>query len=216
MDATLMLALACHPVPLASAATAGSANAMDISLRAVASDAKAMDISPREGGVPNAKAMHGSPRQNTSQCQGTCVGKMKGVGSVQQTRTNMDSVVGAEGAVFTSSVETPHVRAEPFKELRLESPTRSLFMEAPKGVDIHAEAGDIKATCRSDLRLQSVDGAIILDSRKIKLLRLPQGVPSSSPSRQTVFEVCVCTNGILFLSQAGTGSTCQMSNHVCI
>ncbi|XP_076130704.1 delta-sarcoglycan isoform X2 [Alosa pseudoharengus] len=123
---------------------------------------------------------------------------------------------GAEGAVFTSSVETPHVRAEPFKELRLESPTRSLFMEAPKGVDIHAEAGDIQATCRSDLRLQSVDGAIILDAQKIKLLRLPEGVASPSPSRQTVFEVCVCANGIVFLSQAGTGSTCQMSNHVCI
>ncbi|XP_076130703.1 delta-sarcoglycan isoform X1 [Alosa pseudoharengus] len=125
-------------------------------------------------------------------------------------------VMGAEGAVFTSSVETPHVRAEPFKELRLESPTRSLFMEAPKGVDIHAEAGDIQATCRSDLRLQSVDGAIILDAQKIKLLRLPEGVASPSPSRQTVFEVCVCANGIVFLSQAGTGSTCQMSNHVCI
>ncbi|XP_063059731.1 delta-sarcoglycan [Engraulis encrasicolus] len=125
-------------------------------------------------------------------------------------------VMGAEGAVFTSSVETPHVRAEPFKELRLESPTRSLFLEAPKGVDIHAEAGDIKATCRSDLRLQSVDGAIVLDSKKIKLPRLPKGQASSTPSRQTVYEVCVCSNGILFLSQAGTGTTCQMSNHVCI
>ncbi|CAK6982295.1 Delta-sarcoglycan, partial [Scomber scombrus] len=27
-------------------------------------------------------------------------------------------VMGAEGAVFSKSVETPHVRAEPFKELR--------------------------------------------------------------------------------------------------
>ncbi|XP_031428077.1 delta-sarcoglycan-like [Clupea harengus] len=125
-------------------------------------------------------------------------------------------MAGAEGAVFTSSVETSHVRAEPFKELRLESPTRSLYMEAPKGVEIHAEAGDIEATCRSDLRLQSVDGAIVLEARKIKLLRLPEGVASSSPSRQTVFEVCVCSNGILFLSQAGTGSTCQMSNQACI
>uniref|UniRef100_A0A8B9H6U9 Sarcoglycan, delta (dystrophin-associated glycoprotein) n=1 Tax=Astyanax mexicanus TaxID=7994 RepID=A0A8B9H6U9_ASTMX len=69
-------------------------------------------------------------------------------------------VMGAEGAVFSNSVETPHVRAEPFKELRLESPTRALSMVAPKGVQIQAEAGDIQATCRSDLRLESKDGEV--------------------------------------------------------
>lgn len=42
----------------------------------------------------------------------------------------------------------------------LESPTRSLFMEAPKGVQIKAEAGDFQATCRSDLRLESKDGEV--------------------------------------------------------
>uniref|UniRef100_A0AAY4ECA5 Delta-sarcoglycan n=2 Tax=Denticeps clupeoides TaxID=299321 RepID=A0AAY4ECA5_9TELE len=125
-------------------------------------------------------------------------------------------VMGAEGAVFSNSVETPHVRAEPFKELRLESPTRSLSMEAPKGVQILAEAGDIQATCRSNLLLESKDGEITLDAKKIKLLRLPEGKASSSVSRQTVFEVCVCPNGKLFLSQAGTGSTCQINNNVCL
>ncbi|GAA6080791.1 delta-sarcoglycan isoform X1 [Tachysurus ichikawai] len=43
-------------------------------------------------------------------------------------------------------------------DVSLESPTRSLYMEAPKGVQIQAEAGDIQATCRSDLRLESKDG----------------------------------------------------------
>uniref|UniRef100_A0A4W5MYN3 Sarcoglycan, delta (dystrophin-associated glycoprotein) n=2 Tax=Hucho hucho TaxID=62062 RepID=A0A4W5MYN3_9TELE len=127
-------------------------------------------------------------------------------------------VTGAEGAVFTNSVETPHVRAEPFKELRLESPTRSLYMEAPKGIQILAEAGDIQATCRSDLRLESKDGEITLDARRIRLLRLPEGKasPLGTTTRQTVYEVCVCPNGKLFLSQAGTGSTCQISNNVCL
>ncbi|XP_030649668.1 delta-sarcoglycan [Chanos chanos] len=125
-------------------------------------------------------------------------------------------VMGAEGAVFSSSVETPHVRAEPFKELRLESPTRALFMEAPKGVHILAEAGDIQATCRSDLRLKSNDGEITLDAKTIKLLRLPEGKASPTGTRQPVFEICVCPNGKLFLSQAGTGSTCQVSNNVCL
>ncbi|XP_062309825.1 delta-sarcoglycan [Osmerus eperlanus] len=125
-------------------------------------------------------------------------------------------VMGAEGAVFSNSLETPHVRAEPFKELRLESPTRSLFVEAPKGVQILAEAGDIQAICRSDLRLESKDGEITLDAQRIRLLRLPEGKASASGSRQPVFEVCVCPNGKLFLSQAGIGSTCQISNNVCL
>ncbi|XP_036380500.1 delta-sarcoglycan [Megalops cyprinoides] len=125
-------------------------------------------------------------------------------------------VMGAEGAVFSNSVETPHVRAEPFKELRLESPTRSLFMEAPKGVKIFAEVGDIQAACRNELRLESKDGEITLDASRIKLLRLPEGQASPTATRQTVFEVCVCPNGKLFLSQAGTGSTCQISNSVCL
>lgn len=43
---------------------------------------------------------------------------------------------------------------------RLESPTRSLVMEAPKGVEINAEAGNMEATCRSELRLESKDGEV--------------------------------------------------------
>ncbi|GAA6069575.1 delta-sarcoglycan isoform X1, partial [Tachysurus ichikawai] len=57
---------------------------------------------------------------------------------------------------------------------------------------------------------------IILDAKKIKLLRLPEGKASPSATRQPVFEVCVCPNGKLFLSQAGTASTCQISNNVCL
>uniref|UniRef100_A0A672KYA4 Delta-sarcoglycan-like n=1 Tax=Sinocyclocheilus grahami TaxID=75366 RepID=A0A672KYA4_SINGR len=89
-------------------------------------------------------------------------------------------------------------------------------LRAPKGVKIEADAGDFQATCRSDLRLESKDGEISLDARKIKLLRLPEGKPSPSGNRQTVFEVCVCPNGKLFLSQAGTGSTCQISSNLCL
>ncbi|XP_019509553.1 PREDICTED: delta-sarcoglycan isoform X3 [Hipposideros armiger] len=69
-------------------------------------------------------------------------------------------VLGAEGTVFPKSIETPNVRADPFKELRLESPTRSLVMEAPKGVEINAEAGNLEATCRTELRLESKDGEV--------------------------------------------------------
>ncbi|XP_072262296.1 zeta-sarcoglycan [Pyxicephalus adspersus] len=130
-------------------------------------------------------------------------------------------VTGTEGAVFGHSVETPHIRAGPSQDLRLESPTRSLTMEAPKGVQISAVAGEFKASCRKELHLQSTDGEIFLDADNIRLGNLPQGsfTPSSPNSvgpRQTVYELCVCPNGKLYLSPAGSSSTCQSSSNICL
>ncbi|XP_074185822.1 zeta-sarcoglycan isoform X2 [Rhinolophus sinicus] len=129
-------------------------------------------------------------------------------------------VTGTEGAVFGHSVETPHIRAEPFQDLRLESPTRSLIMEAPRGVQVSAAAGDFKATCRKELHLQSTEGEIFLNADTIRLGNLPTGSFSSSPSssnaQQTVYELCVCPNGKLYLSPAGVGSTCQSSSNICL
>ncbi|XP_041443905.1 delta-sarcoglycan [Xenopus laevis] len=125
-------------------------------------------------------------------------------------------VLGAEGAVFPKSIETPYVKAEPFHPLRLESPTRTLIMEAPKGVEINAEAGSLEASCRTDLRLESKDGEILLQAPNVKLPQLPRGSYSSSGSRQKVYELCACPNGRLFLSQAGSGSTCQINTSVCL
>ncbi|XP_072191363.1 zeta-sarcoglycan isoform X4 [Excalfactoria chinensis] len=130
-------------------------------------------------------------------------------------------VTGTEGAVFGHSVETPHIRAEPSQDLKLESPTRSLVMEAPRGVQINAAAGDLKATCRKELHLQSTEGEIFLNADTIRLGNLPVGSfssssPSSSAPRQTIYELCVCPNGKLYLSPAGASSTCQSSSNICL
>lgn len=50
--------------------------------------------------------------------------------------------------------------------LRLESPTRSLIMEAPRGVQLSAAAGDFKATCRKELHLQSTEGEVSPQGQK--------------------------------------------------
>ncbi|XP_051821344.1 zeta-sarcoglycan isoform X1 [Antechinus flavipes] len=130
-------------------------------------------------------------------------------------------VTGTEGAVFGHSVETPHIRAEPSQDLKLESPTRSLIMEAPRGVQVSAAAGDFKATCRKELHLQSTEGEIFLNADTIRLGNLPVGsfsaAPPSSPApQQTVYELCACPNGKLYLSPAGTGSTCHSSSSICL
>ncbi|KAI1883519.1 hypothetical protein AGOR_G00232380 [Albula goreensis] len=130
-------------------------------------------------------------------------------------------VTGTEGAVFEHSVETPHIRAEPFQDLKLESPTRTLTMEAPKGVEISADAGELKASCRKDLQLQSTEGEIFLNAKTIRLGNLPLGTASSTPlgqntPQQTVYELCVCPNGKLYLSMAEARSTCHSTSNVCL
>ncbi|XP_041272061.1 gamma-sarcoglycan isoform X5 [Onychostruthus taczanowskii] len=69
-------------------------------------------------------------------------------------------VTGPEGALFEHSVETPLVKAEAFKQLRLESPTRSLSMDAPRGINIKAQAGNIEALSQMDIKLHSSDGVV--------------------------------------------------------
>ncbi|RXM33623.1 Zeta-sarcoglycan [Acipenser ruthenus] len=103
----------------------------------------------------------------------------------------------------------------------LESPTRTLTMEAPKGVEISADAGDFKATCRKELQLESTEGQIFLNANTIRLGNLPHGTfaassPGSTGPKQIVYELCVCPNGKLYLSPAGTSSTCQSTSNVCL
>ncbi|XP_065499834.1 delta-sarcoglycan isoform X3 [Caloenas nicobarica] len=109
-------------------------------------------------------------------------------------------VLGAEGTVFPKSIETPNVRADPFKELRLESPTRALVMEAPKGIEINAEAGSLKATCRTELRLESKDGELlcnIWEARVLPCMGLSAGdqQPTDDPHRVHIPPKPACSSG---------------------
>uniref|UniRef100_A0A3Q1EJ68 Sarcoglycan zeta n=1 Tax=Acanthochromis polyacanthus TaxID=80966 RepID=A0A3Q1EJ68_9TELE len=134
-------------------------------------------------------------------------------------------VTGNEGVVFSHSVETSHVRAEPFQDLKLESPTRTLTLEAPRGVEVNAGVGDFTASCRKDLLLQSSEGEIFLDANTIKLGNIPlgsavdplEGAPAGTTyTKQTVYELCACANGKLYLSPAEKGTTCQTTSNFCL
>ncbi|KAA0702345.1 Gamma-sarcoglycan [Triplophysa tibetana] len=120
--------------------------------------------------------------------------------------------VGAEGALFEQSVRTPLVKAVLNKELRLESPTRSLSMDAPRGVHIKALAGNADVAAHFDIVLNSSAGLLVLDAETVRLPTLPVGEARTSGESQgmyNMFEVCVCPSGKLFLSRAGVSSTCS-------
>lgn len=118
-------------------------------------------------------------------------------------------VTGPEGALFQHSVEVPQLKSEPLKDLRLESPTRSLSMDAPKGIHLKALAGNIEAASNMDVILQSSKGLLVLDAETVRMPSLPQSEGGVSGDAQGLYEVCVCPSGKVFLSKAGVTSTCS-------
>lgn len=123
-------------------------------------------------------------------------------------------VTGSGGIRFDGSVQTPFVRAEPFQQLKLESPTRTLNIKAPEGVGIESRAGDISASCLKDLKLQSKEGSIWLDSERVELRNLKTAIPTTrGRSYSGIYQLCACENGRLFV--APPEKPCQADNIVC-
>ncbi|XP_036222198.2 homeobox protein prospero [Bactrocera oleae] len=113
---------------------------------------------------------------------------------------------GEGGAIFRESIQTPHVRAEPGRELRLESPTRQLELTAAKDINLQSRAGAIEVAALKDVRLSALDGSLRLESAKILMPNLrtaqppPLGAPQSRDHLHRVFQLCACSNGKLFLA----------------
>ncbi|EDV32714.1 uncharacterized protein Dana_GF22006 [Drosophila ananassae] len=113
---------------------------------------------------------------------------------------------GEGGAVFRESVQTPHIRAEPGRELRLESPTRQLEMTAAKDINLQSRAGGIELVSLEDVKFRALDGSLRLESSKILMpnLRTAQppimGTAQSRDHMHRVFQLCACSSGKLFLA----------------
>ncbi|GAB1864839.1 SGCZ protein [Camponotus japonicus] len=144
-------------------------------------------------------------------------------------------VTGEGGAVFQGSVQTPLVRGESGRGLRLESATRSLKISAPQQVVIESWASEISASCLTDLKLQSIHGAIRLDAKSVYMKGLKTAMPvqghssreqqqqqqqqhssrsSSTHQRETtIYQLCACASGKLFLAKPE--GTCQADKSIC-
>lgn len=120
---------------------------------------------------------------------------------------------------------------------RLESATRSLKISAPQRVVIESWASEISASCLTDLKLQSVHGAIKFDAKSVYMNGLKTATPvqghssreqqqqqqqqysarSSSahqvPRETTIYQLCVCATGKLFLARPD--GSCQADKSIC-
>uniref|UniRef100_A0A1B0DEM4 Uncharacterized protein n=1 Tax=Phlebotomus papatasi TaxID=29031 RepID=A0A1B0DEM4_PHLPP len=128
---------------------------------------------------------------------------------------NALKIDGEGGAIFHESIQTPLVRADAGRELKLESPTRSLELKASQAILIQSRAGSLDATCLNDLKLNSETGSIRLDSANILMPNLKTAQPPTSqanmpstllggrPEHQMhnkVYQLCACASGKLFLA----------------
>ncbi|XP_034020011.1 zeta-sarcoglycan-like [Thalassophryne amazonica] len=132
-------------------------------------------------------------------------------------------VTGSDGTIFGHSVETPLIQAQASEDLKLESPTRTLTMEAPRGLEVSADRGSLKVSGQKDVQLESTEGEILLDAATIQLGHLPLGVYTSTPTgaseevqQEATYEVCVCPSGKMYLSSAESTSSCQAMSSICL
>ncbi|KAJ6662338.1 hypothetical protein lerEdw1_012502 [Lerista edwardsae] len=121
-------------------------------------------------------------------------------------------VTGPEGALCEHSVETPFIRSED-EELKLESPTRTLSMDAPRGIRIKAQLGGLEALSHEDIKFHT-SGLLTLDANTLRLPTLPEGIDDESGS-QELYEICVCPDGKLYLAVAALESACLEYSNVC-
>lgn len=106
------------------------------------------------------------------------------------------------GAHFSGSVETESLRAPPKKDLRLASLTRSLHMDAPDGMTFKSAAGSVGITSLQDVTIKSMSGKVMLDAEQVSFKNLKTYTAASSSPDDNAREVCICTNGEIFLAAA--------------
>ncbi|XP_019506977.1 PREDICTED: gamma-sarcoglycan [Hipposideros armiger] len=153
--------------------------------------------------------------------EGNVTGRLKVGPKMVEVQSQQFQIKSKEGKpLFTVDEEEAVVGTDRLrvtaKDPRLESPTRSLSMDAPKGVHIKAHAGKIEALSQMDITFHSSDGMLVLDAETVCLPKLVQGTQGPASSSQRLYEICVCPDGKLYLSVAGVGTTCHENSHVCL
>lgn len=126
--------------------------------------------------------------------------------SKEEVRVYADTfaVDGVGGLVVKTALQVPLVRAPPGSDLQLESLTRGLDLRAPQSIYFESRAGKIDVTSHTDLKLNSIVGAIKIDAPNIVITNLKEAHVTEKPQRgirsMKVYQLCACATGKLFLA----------------
>ncbi|RCN35285.1 sarcoglycan complex subunit protein [Ancylostoma caninum] len=113
------------------------------------------------------------------------------------------------GSVFEGAIQTAFVRPEPDTPLRLESPTRSVSVDAAQDIELLTAAGEVRINSLLDVTVVSKQGEIRLESANIFMDGQPRSAGRGAPQLQ----LCVCHNGRLFV--AAPGADCRADRNIC-
>ncbi|XP_026479925.1 gamma-sarcoglycan-like [Ctenocephalides felis] len=139
-------------------------------------------------------------------------------------RTESLRVHGEGGTTVQGSVQTPLVRSESGNALRLESSTRGIKIISPKGIHVESKAADIKTESLNDITIKSLAGKIKLDSSNVLMPNLKIALPvqshinnenSNSKKYNTIYQLCSCANGKLYLAQSHGLCITDISQDIC-
>ncbi|KAI5641987.1 sarcoglycan complex subunit protein domain-containing protein [Phthorimaea operculella] len=114
------------------------------------------------------------------------------------------------GLTVKSAVQTPAVRAPPGSDLQLESATRRLELRAPQSIHLESRAGGIDIISHSNIKMDSVVGAIKIDAPNIIIANLKEANLTDQPDSKIkskkvkVYQLCACSSGKLFLAAPDT------------
>ncbi|CAK5057745.1 unnamed protein product [Meloidogyne enterolobii] len=114
------------------------------------------------------------------------------------------------GSVFEGAIQTAIIRPEPDSHLRIESPTRSLIVEAGQDIEMLSSAGEIHINSLFDIQLRAKQGNIRLESSNIFMSGLEKSMGVGGASQ---YQLCVCQNGRLFL--ANERADCRADKQIC-
>uniref|UniRef100_A0A915E5I7 Uncharacterized protein n=1 Tax=Ditylenchus dipsaci TaxID=166011 RepID=A0A915E5I7_9BILA len=98
--------------------------------------------------------------------------------------------------IFEGAIQTAIIRPEPDSPLSLESPTRSLNIEAGQDIELMSSAGEIQLNALLDINLKSKQGDIRLESGNVYM----SGLERSSGQGQAQYQLCICRMGRLFMA----------------
>jgi len=141
-----------------------------------------------------------------------------------ETIIGSDKVIlsASAGVSVKESLATKAVRSPAGHSLSLESTTSSMSLLAPAGVDIVSQSGHVHIQSYRDMvfRARGHNSKFRIDAGTILLPSLPS-LPyrhrsiagQTQSSNQTVYQLCICRSGRLFLAPAL--SHCVADSHVC-
>ncbi|XP_052076905.1 zeta-sarcoglycan-like [Mytilus californianus] len=127
---------------------------------------------------------------------------------------NMDvTFTGSSKVNFTGSIATPNVRGPVSEPLRVEALSTQLRVVGDQGVYVTAPAGKILIKSANQLSLIASKN-MYLQAKDYYIKKPRVSSPQSgSPYTGTVYELCICETGRLFLSQPN--SDCKATDTIC-